>query len=415
MEVRNTGKTVRRIPVLRKLHTGYLICSVKSSRFQIYMPSSIPLSLYIHFPWCIQKCPYCDFNSHAAKGDLPEVVYIDALLKDLAQDIEQFSETRPLQSIFMGGGTPSLFSATQIERLLIGVQEQLVFADDIEITLEANPGTFESDKFSDYRSIGINRLSIGVQSFQDEHLKRLGRVHSGDEAKRAIEIAKQVGFDNFNLDFMFGLPESGEQDSYQDLQQAIAFAPTHLSFYQLTLEPNTYFHKYPPNLPDDDAIFASQLACQQLLADNGYQQYEISAYAQAGKQSRHNLNYWQFGDYLGIGAGAHGKISCQLPDKIVRTSKAKQPEQYLKLLKNDRLASPILVDDIPLEFVMNNLRLKTGFCLDDFKARTGLNSDVLQTALQQCQQQGLLDVTQNNYRCSEKGWLFLDSILEKFS
>ncbi len=379
------------------------------------MPSSIPLSLYIHFPWCIQKCPYCDFNSHAAKGDLPEVVYIDALLKDLAQDIEQFSETRPLQSIFMGGGTPSLFSAAQIERLLTGIQKQLVFADDIEITLEANPGTFESDKFSDYRSIGINRLSIGVQSFQDEHLKRLGRVHSGDEAKRAIEIAKQVGFDNFNLDFMFGLPESGEQDSYQDLQQAIAFAPTHLSFYQLTLEPNTYFHKYPPNLPDDDAIFASQLACQQLLADNGYQQYEISAYAQAGKQSRHNLNYWQFGDYLGIGAGAHGKISCQLPDKIVRTSKAKQPEQYLKLLKNDRLASPILVDDIPLEFVMNNLRLKTGFCLDDFKARTGLNSDVLQTALQQCQQQGLLDVTQNNYRCSEKGWLFLDSILEKFS
>lgn len=379
------------------------------------MPSSIPLSLYIHFPWCIQKCPYCDFNSHAAKGDLPEVLYIDALLKDLAQDIQQFSETRPLQSIFMGGGTPSLFSAAQIERLLTGIQKQLTFADDIEITLEANPGTFESDKFSDYRSIGINRLSIGVQSFQDEHLKRLGRVHSGAEAKTAIDIAKQAGFDNFNLDFMFGLPESGEQDSYQDLQQAIAYEPTHLSFYQLTLEPNTYFHKYPPKLPDDDAIFASQLACQQLLADSGYQQYEISAYAQAGKQSRHNLNYWQFGDYLGIGAGAHGKISCQLPDKIVRTSKAKQPEQYLKLLKNDRLVNSILVDEIPLEFVMNNLRLKTGFCLDDFRARTGLNSDVLQTALQQCQQQCLLDVTQNNYRCSEKGWLFLDSILEKFS
>jgi len=379
------------------------------------MPSSIPLSLYIHFPWCIQKCPYCDFNSHAAKGDLPEVLYIDALLKDLAQDIQQFSETRPLQSIFMGGGTPSLFSAAQIERLLTGIQKQLTFADDIEITLEANPGTFESDKFSDYRSIGINRLSIGVQSFQDEHLKRLGRVHSGAEAKTAIDIAKQAGFDNFNLDFMFGLPESGEQDSYQDLQQAIAYEPTHLSFYQLTLEPNTYFHKYPPKLPDDDAIFASQLACQQLLADSGYQQYEISAYAQAGKQSRHNLNYWQFGDYLGIGAGAHGKISCQLPDKIVRTSKAKQPEQYLKLLKNDRLVNSILTDEIPLEFVMNNLRLKTGFCLDDFSARTGLNSDVLQIALQQCQQQGLLDVTQNNYRCSEKGWLFLDSILEKFS
>ena len=379
------------------------------------MPSSIPLSLYIHFPWCIQKCPYCDFNSHAAKGVLPEEQYIDALLHDLAQDIKQFAETRPLQSIFMGGGTPSLFSAAQIQRLLKGIEKQLVFAEAIEITLEANPSTFESEQFSAYRDIGINRLSIGIQSFQNEHLKRLGRVHSGEEAEGAITIAKAAGFDNFNLDFMFGLPESGEQDSYKDLQQAIKHQPTHISFYQLTLEPNTYFHKYPPKLPDDEAIFESQLACQKLLADKGYQQYEISAYAQAGKQSRHNVNYWQFGDYLGIGAGAHGKISLQRPDKIVRTSKAKQPEQYLKLLKNDKLSHTILQDELPLEFVMNSLRLKTGFSLDDFKQKTGLNPDVLQSALQQCQQQGLLDYTDNYYQCSEKGWLFLDSILEKFS
>ncbi|MDC9729276.1 MAG: radical SAM family heme chaperone HemW [Methyloprofundus sp.] len=379
------------------------------------MHSTLPLSLYIHFPWCIQKCPYCDFNSHAAKDNLPEEQYIDALLQDLALDIKQFSETRPLQSIFMGGGTPSLFSAAQIDRLLKGINQQLNFADDIEITLEANPGTFESDKFSAYRKVGINRLSIGIQSFQNEHLKRLGRVHSGAEAQTAITIAKQAGFTNFNCDFMFGLPESGQQDSLQDLQQAIAFQPSHISFYQLTLEPNTYFHKYPPKLPDDDVIFAAQLACQKLLADNGYQQYEISAYAQAGKQSRHNLNYWQFGDYLGIGAGAHGKISLNLPHKIVRTSKAKQPEQYLKLLKNDRLKQSILQDELPLEFVMNNLRLKTGFSLGNFQQKTGLSADVLQPALQQCQQQGLLDNTQNHYRCSEKGWLFLDSILEKFS
>jgi oxygen-independent coproporphyrinogen-3 oxidase len=315
----------------------------------------------------------------------------------------------------MGGGTPSLFSAEQIQRLLKGVERQLAFSDEIEVTLEANPGTFESNKFSDYRSIGVNRLSIGVQSFHNEHLKRLGRIHSGEEAKAAITIAKQVGFDNFNLDFMFGLPESGQQDSYQDLQQAIAFNPTHLSFYQLTLEPNTYFHKYPPQLPDDDAIFKAQLTCQKLLADNGYQQYEISAYAQKNQQSRHNLNYWSFGDYLGIGAGAHGKISLHLPHKIVRTSKAKQPEQYLKLLKNDRPEKTILQEELPLEFIMNNLRLKAGFTVDNFMQSTGLHFDVLQTALQQCQQQGLLDIVDNHYRCSEQGWFFLDSILEKFS
>lgn len=345
---------------------------------------------------------------------MPEDRYIDVLLNDLAQDIAHFKETRPIQSIFMGGGTPSLFSAQHIQRLLIGIEQQLPFANDIEITLEANPGTFESEKFTDYRAIGINRLSIGIQSFHDQHLKRLGRVHSAQEAIRAVAIAQQAGFNNLNLDLMFGLPDSAEQDSIDDVLQAIALQPSHISFYQLTLEPNTYFHKYPPVLPEDDAIFNSQLACQELLAQHGYLQYEISAYAQVGRQCRHNLNYWSFGDYLGIGAGAHGKITQSIPDHIVRTTKPKQPEQYLKLGKSDRLALAIKSDDLALEFVMNNLRLKGGFSLDTYTQRTGLSGQTLEPALTHCLQQGLLVEYKQHYYCSEKGWHFLDSILEKF-
>ncbi|NOQ14630.1 MAG: radical SAM family heme chaperone HemW [Methyloprofundus sp.] len=373
-----------------------------------------PLSLYIHFPWCIQKCPYCDFNSHAVKDSLPESDYIDTLLKDLAKDLAQFQETRPLQSIFMGGGTPSLFSAQQIQRLLTGIESMIAFAADIEITLEANPGTFESEKFADYKAIGINRLSIGIQSFNDQHLKRLGRVHSAQEAIRAVAGARQAGFDNFNLDLMFGLPDSDEQDSLRDVQQAIALQPSHISFYQLTLEPNTYFHKYPPVLPSDESIFDAQLACQKLLAEQGYQQYEISAYAQAGKQCKHNINYWSFGDYLGIGAGAHGKITLGLPDNIVRTMKPKKPELYFEQLNHDRLVQTIKESDLALEFVMNHLRLKKGFSLESYTQRTGLSLQSLQPALAECIQQGLLIERQQHYVCSEKGWYFLDSILENF-
>ncbi|SMG64112.1 oxygen-independent coproporphyrinogen III oxidase [methanotrophic bacterial endosymbiont of Bathymodiolus sp.] len=373
-----------------------------------------PLSLYIHFPWCIQKCPYCDFNSHALTEELPEGRYITALLNDLAQDLAQFQETRVIQSIFMGGGTPSLFSAPQLDRLLIAMQQQLTFSDDIEITLEANPGTFESDKFAAYRAIGINRLSIGIQSFNDGHLQRLGRIHSAQEAIRAVNIAKQAGFDNFNLDLMFGLPESNQQDSLRDVQQAIALQPSHISFYQLTLEPNTYFHKYPPALPGDEAIFDEQLACQKLLAEYGYQQYEISAYSQQGRQCRHNINYWSFGDYLGIGAGAHGKISTALPANIMRTTKPKQPQQYLRQAKDDRLLQPIKESDLPLEFIMNHLRLKKGFSLETYTQRTGLAAQSLQPALGQCVEQGLLLEHGQHYQCSEKGWHFLDSILENF-
>ena len=376
--------------------------------------SYIPLSLYIHFPWCIQKCPYCDFNSHALKGSLPEIDYIDTLLKDLTKDLEQFQETRPLQSIFMGGGTPSLFSAQQIQRLLSGIERLIPFTEDIEITLEANPGTFESEKFADYKSIGINRLSIGIQSFNDEHLKRLGRVHSAQEAVRAVEIAQQAGFDNFNLDLMFGLPESHKHDSLSDVQQAIKLQPSHISFYQLTVEPNTYFHKYPPVLPNDESIFNEQLACQKLLAEYGYQQYEISAYAHAGKKCKHNINYWSFGDYLGIGAGAHGKITLGLPDNIVRTMKPKKPEHYLQHTNDDRFFQPVKVSDLALEFVMNHLRLKKGFSLETYTQRTGLSLRSLQPALTHCVQQGLLVEQQQHYVCSEKGWHFLDSILENF-
>jgi len=376
--------------------------------------NTIPLSLYIHFPWCIRKCPYCDFNSHTIKDSLPEIDYIDALLKDLAIDLERFEEIRPLQSIFMGGGTPSLFSAQQLQRLLVGVERLIPFVDDIEITLEANPGTFESEKFADYRSVGINRLSIGIQSFHDRHLQRLGRIHSAQEAVRAVEIAQQAGFENFNLDLMFGLPESDAHDSLHDVQQAIALEPSHISLYQLTLEPNTYFHKYPPILPGDEAIFTEQLACQQLLAEHGYQQYEISAYAKVGRQCKHNINYWSFGDYLGIGAGAHGKITQRLPDRIVRTMKAKQPEQYLQLNKDDRLAQEIIQSDLPLEFVMNHLRLRQGFQLETYKQRTGLAVQSLQPALAHCIQQGLLDEHEQHVVCTEKGWHFLDSILENF-
>jgi len=372
-----------------------------------------PLSLYIHIPWCIKKCPYCDFNSHAIKTDTPEARYIDALLLDLASDLERYAITRPIQSIFIGGGTPSLFSAESLNRLLRGVEQQVTLKENIEITLEANPSTFESQKFADYRALGINRLSIGVQTFNDALLTKLGRVHSAGEAQRAAEIAHQAGFDNFNIDLMFGLPDD-DFDSLNDIKTAIRLQPAHISFYQLTLEPNTYFHKFPPQLPDDDHIFAMQQRCQQQLAESGYSQYEISAYGQTGRQCQHNLNYWRFGDYLGIGAGAHGKISHQLPQSITRSFKAKSPEQYLQDPQNNGGSETVASSELPLEFIMNNLRLKQGFTLENYHATTGLAIHTLEPALSHCLQQGLIIQQDKHYRCSEKGWNFLDSILEKF-
>ena len=373
-----------------------------------------PLSLYIHIPWCIKKCPYCDFNSHAVKADMPEAAYIAALLNDLALDIQRHAITRPISSIFIGGGTPSLFSPEAIDRLLRGIEQQLTLQDGIEITLEANPGTFESHKFAEFRALGINRLSIGVQSFDDQLLTKLGRVHSGHEAIVAAEIAHQSGFDNFNLDLMFGLPGAGVDSSATDVATAIDLKPTHISFYQLTLEPNTYFHKFPPQLPNDELIFAIQKQGQALLADHGFQQYEVSAYSQPGLQCSHNVNYWQFGDYLGIGAGAHGKITQVQPDHIVRTVKPKSPEQYLSDTHKNGGADVIAVAELPLEFIMNHLRLKQGFTTEAYQAMTGLALATLEPALSECLQQGLLIHQDGRYYCSEHGWNFMDNILEKF-
>ena len=373
-----------------------------------------PLSLYIHIPWCIKKCPYCDFNSHAVKGDTPEAAYIDALLKDLAEDVQRYVITRPISSIFIGGGTPSLFSPESINRLLRGIEQQLPLKPDIEITLEANPGTFESHKFAEFRALGINRLSIGIQTFNDTLLTRLGRVHSGGEALKAAEIAQQSGFDNFNLDLMFGLPGANPEDSQSDVATAISLKPTHISFYQLTLEPNTYFHKFPPQLPNDELIFDTQKRGQQLLADHGYQQYEVSAYSQSGLQCQHNVNYWQFGDYLGIGAGAHGKITQTLPQTIIRTVKPKSPEHYLQDTHKLGSSTVIPVAELPLEFIMNQLRLKQGFTAENYFASTGLSISTLEPALSASLQQGLLINQDDRYFCSEQGWNFMDNILEKF-
>lgn len=374
---------------------------------------NLPLGLYVHFPWCIRKCPYCDFNSHEAGSAVPEDAYIDALLADLRHDIDCCAESRPLQSIFMGGGTPSLFGPEALERLLTGIRSLLPLTTDCEITLEANPGTFESDKFRAYRELGINRLSIGIQSFTDRHLRQLGRIHDAAAAIRAVELARQAGFDNFNLDFMFGLPGQSVAEALADLETAIALAPSHLSFYQLTLEPNTYFHKFPPSLPDDDRVFAIQAACQQLMAAHGYRQYEVSAYARTGYHCRHNLNYWRFGDYLGIGAGAHGKFSRQLPGNILRTAKLRHPQQYLaRPTAGSRGA--VATEQLPLEFLMNHLRLVEGFAPADFSARTGLPLQALQPGLDACFSRGLLAEISGRIVCTPQGWNFLDAILETF-
>ncbi len=370
------------------------------------------LGLYIHIPWCIKKCPYCDFNSHTLKSEAPERQYIEALLNDLQQDLELLDTPKTISSIFVGGGTPSLFSASGFDHLISGIAHLIPLQKNLEITLEANPGTFESQKFSDYRSVGINRLSIGIQSFNNFHLKKIGRVHSAKEAKTAIEIAHKAGFENINLDLMFGLPNQTNQEMVNDIETAINFDPNHISFYQLTLEPNTYFHKFPPVLPKDDDIFNGQIQCQKLLSESGYMQYEISAYAKENTYCQHNLNYWKFGDYLGIGAGAHGKLSLLPPTNIIRSIKSKSPEHYLK--NTSATLTKIVAEELPLEFLMNQLRLKAGFSLEHYKSTTGLEISSLQPALSTCVDQSLLIKKKSTYYCTEKGWNFLDEILKIF-
>lgn len=373
-----------------------------------------PLSLYVHVPWCVRKCPYCDFNSHQKNGELPEDAYVDALIADFLADLDGV-QGRPLQSIFIGGGTPSLFSARAYERLFEELQRHVPFAQDIEITLEANPGTAERAKFADYRRAGINRLSIGIQSFDAAQLQHLGRIHDADDARKAIDFARAAGFDNLNLDLMYGLKDQTPEAAMRDLETAMAFAPEHLSWYQLTIEPNTEFFKRPPALPEEDALIDIQDAGLALLAQRGYHRYEISAFAQPGRQARHNLNYWRFGDYLGIGAGAHGKITRPDTGEILRTRKKKQPAHFLEIPgKAMSEVLPIPADERAIEYLLNVLRLSEGFTAPQFEAATGLGFEPLRKQVSSLQLRQLLSVVDGVMRPTDKGQQFLNSVLEEF-
>lgn len=380
------------------------------------MTLTLPLSLYIHIPWCVRKCPYCDFNSHRAEANLPERAYIAALLDDLDAELPGV-QGRRIETVFIGGGTPSLFSAEGISRLLEGVRQRVALAAVAEITLEANPGTAEACKFRGFRQAGVNRLSLGIQSFNDTQLQRLGRIHGRAEALRAVELARAAGFDNLNLDLMFGLPGQTAEEGLADIRTAIDLQPEHVSYYQLTLEPNTVFHKYPPRLPEDEAIWSLQQAGQGMLAEQGYRQYEVSAYASPGRRCRHNLNYWQFGDYLGIGAGAHGKISRMHTGEIIRTAKIRHPQHYLEAAgQPERQGSRTVVAplDLRFEFLMNALRLREGFPASLFRDRTGLDLESLEPELCACLAEGLLEREDGVIRCSDIGFNFLDNVLQRF-
>jgi oxygen-independent coproporphyrinogen-3 oxidase len=375
----------------------------------------IPLALYVHIPWCIRKCPYCDFNSHVA-SDIPVQIYIQALLTDLASELP-YVWGRKLESIFIGGGTPSLFSAEAIDQLLCGIRALLPFRPNIEVTLEANPGTFEQAKFKGLREAGINRLSMGIQSFNPQHLQALGRVHNQAEALMAADIARHAGFTNFNLDLMFGLPQQTLSQALDDLQQAIQLQPTHISWYQLTLEPNTLFYKQPPVLPDEDLLVDMQMAGQALLAQQAFQQYEVSAYSQAQSQCVHNRNYWEFGDYIGIGAGAHGKYTNPATQSIHRYQKPRQPADYMQRVQQGQArsqAQTLVTADIIFEFMLNALRLQAGFPLSLFTERTGLAVELLSNRLQQSIQRGLLEINDDWVKPSALGWQFLNTTIRLF-
>ena len=373
-----------------------------------------PLALYIHIPWCVKKCPYCDFNSHQASDNLPEEPYINALIEDFEQEWSSI-EPRTLETIFIGGGTPSLFQPASYARLLDHIASKAEISNTAEITIEANPGTFELERFKGFRQAGINRISLGIQSFDDTSLKALGRVHNAEEGIRAAIAAREI-YERVNLDLMHGLPSQTPAMASADLEQAISLNPDQISWYQLTVEPNTEFHARPPQLPVEEALWEIQEHGQKLLEKAGYLQYEISAYARDGGQGRHNLNYWQFGDYLGIGAGAHGKLSRWRNDKleIIRRHKQRQPKGYLKL--ESRLAGTQQVEDadIPFEFMLNALRLTEGVPLSLFAQRTGLAADAIQIALEKGQRQGLLQ--QNPYQIAPtlEGRLFLNDLITLF-
>lgn len=380
------------------------------------MPN-IPCSLYIHMPWCVKKCPYCDFNSHALHGDVPEQAYIQALIADLDNDINRWPQIveRPIGSIFFGGGTPSLFSAAALEQLLEAISERLKIATDSEITLEANPGTYEHDRFSDYRRIGINRISLGVQSFQDDKLKQLGRIHHAADAKHAAESLHAAGFDNFNIDLMHGLPEQTAADALFDLETAIACQPTHLSWYQLTIEPNTVFYKQTPMLPDEETLEAIEQAGWATLKQAGFEQYEVSAYAKAKLSSQHNMNYWLFGDYLGIGAGAHGKFTNPETAVIERAWKVRQPKDYLNQDKAFIAQSKCLTpQEHSFEFMLNALRLTEAIPFSIYTERTGLPIENIIVQLKAAENKGLIELSDTHIKKTALGRRFLNEITALF-
>lgn len=375
----------------------------------------IPLSLYIHVPWCIRKCPYCDFNSHKSPEQLPEQSYGDALLADFDQDLAHFPKQQALHSIFIGGGTPSLLSAQTYSRLFQHIRAQIPFADDIEITLEANPGAIEHDKFTEYRAVGINRLSLGIQSFHPEHLKRLGRVHDAKQAQQAIEQVLHAGFTRFNLDLMYGLPEQTPQQAIEDLQLALTYQPSHISWYQLTIEPNTVFHKTQPTLPHEDVIANIEESGLALLAEHRLNRYEISAFCQEGQMARHNLNYWLFGDYYGIGAGAHGKLTMTAPERIYRTQKYRQPKEYLDPKKKFLTQSnPISQAALLFEFMLNTTRLEAAIPFALFPQRTGLPIEYLQPKLQQAQERGFITLSPTAWKITQLGRQFTNDLQALF-
>lgn len=382
---------------------------------------NIPLSLYVHIPWCIKKCPYCDFNSHEIKNTLPEEQYIDSLILDLKTHTKA-AQNRKVTSVFIGGGTPSIFKAKNIKRLIDAIRYELNLSNTAEITIEANPGTMDEDNFSGFLESGINRISIGVQSFTNSQLQKLGRIHNAENAVHAVDTAKQAGFENFNIDLMYALPQQDITAALHDIEQAVQRNPTHLSYYQLTIEPNTSFYRQPPSLPNTQESWEIQQRGMELLASHGYQQYEVSAYAKEGYQCLHNTNYWQFGDYLGIGAGAHQKLTRQnssepMLNTITRCEKPKHPQQYMRFINEgtpNLVTHTLTEEDAIFEFMLNALRLKQGFTKQHFELHTGLPIETINEPLQDQVAEGLLAMNNDRIHCSERGYRFLDDVLQNW-
>ena len=372
---------------------------------------STPVAIYVHLPWCVRKCPYCDFNSHVSPEALPEAEYVAALLADLERDLD-LADGRSVASIFLGGGTPSLFGAGAIAELFDGIAARLAFLPDVEITMEANPGTIEHGRFAGYAKAGVNRVSLGAQSFDADRLRVLGRIHGPAEIASAVAELADAGLANFNLDLMYALPEQTRESALADVEAAIALGPAHLSHYQLTLEPGTAFFHRPPPLPDDDLAWQMQLDCQERLASAGFAHYEVSAYAQPGRQCRHNLNYWRFGDYLGIGAGAHGKLT--VDGKVVRTEKPRSPRAYLEAGGRAGSRHVVEAEVLPFEFMLNALRLRTGFTLAEFEGATGQGAEVIRPALAALEARGLLNADGVRLQPTELGFQFLNDLMAEF-